>query len=715
MKMKKDAILKRILAIVLAASAASGCAQSNGTATPAESAAPATPAAESQAPSETPAAEHDYKTGTPWLCSFLDGNVTKDTPMPDLKDDFYLACNKDALAGMTIPDGYRSMGTQMETAIQVDEDIKNLFTSSEKAESHDGQLALDLYSFLSDWDSRNKVGAAPLKKMTDAVEAIDSLDALTAYLAEAPIEDRLSNPYSCHSYADPDNSSVSILTVVSPDLMLNDAAEYTEITPLGQITKDAKSTFARRLLLKLGYTEEDAQRMIENCLSFETELASSMLTQTDMKSPSYIQMVNNHYTREELTKLQGSLPILDTMEKVYGFPKAETYLVMQPKNIEKLNSLYTEENLDRIKDYMIVNGIQPYASVLDRECYDWATECTNEINGTAGSLPDEIALSQMVNGFLDWPVARLYCERYLDQKDKDRIREFIEEVIAEYYGIIQEADFLSEETKTHAIEKLDTMNRQVLWPDDWTKYEYAALDFTPAAEGGTLWDAITALSRYLTKKQAEKYSQPFDKDYWEMTPTTFNCAYSPTTNSISIMGAFARGTIYNPEMSDEDLYAKIGTVIGHEISHAFDSMGAQFDKDGNVNQWWTDQDWNAFEEKNQKVIDYFAKIHPWEGQDYYPESKGGEAVADMAAVKCMLRLAAKKENFDYDKYFRSLADLWLAKGTLNMTYIYITDEHPLPYLRVNCPLQQYDEFLDFYGIKEGDGMYLAPEDRINVW
>ena len=200
-----------------------------------------------------------------------------------------------------------------------------------------------------------------------------------------------------------------------------------------------------------------------------------------------------------------------------------------------------------------------------------------------------------------------------------------------------------------------------------------------------------------------------------MTPTTFNCAYSPTTNSISIMGAFARGTIYNPEMSDEDLYAKIGTVIGHEISHAFDSMGAQFDKDGNVNQWWTDQDWNAFEEKNQKVIDYFAKIHPWEGQDYYPESKGGEAVADMAAVKCMLRLAAKKENFDYDKYFRSLADLWLAKGTLNMTYICITDEHPLPYLRVNCPLQQYDEFLDFYGIKEGDGMYLAPEDRINVW
>ena len=155
-------------------------------------------------------------------------------------------------------------------------------------------------------------------------------------------------------------------------------------------------------------------------------------------------------------------------------------------------------------------------------------------------------------------------------------------------------------------------------------------------------------------------------------------------------------------------------VIGHEISHAFDSTGAQFDQDGNMKQWWTDEDWAAFSERNEKLNEYFKKIHPWEGQDL-AENKTGEACADMSGMKCMLRMAAKKDGFDYDRFFRSYADFWMEKGTLTITYIYCDDEHPLPYLRVNCTLQQFDQFLDFYGIKEGDKMYLAPEDRVNIW
>ena len=167
-------------------------------------------------------------------------------------------------------------------------------------------------------------------------------------------------------------------------------------------------------------------------------------------------------------------------------------------------------------------------------------------------------------------------------------------------------------------------------------------------------------------------------------------------------------------MSDEDLYARLGHVIGHEISHAFDSTGAQFDKDGNMKQWWSDEDWTAFQERNEKLNAYFNNIHPWEGQNF-AENKTGEACADMGGMKCMLRLAAKKDGFDYDKFFRSFADLWLSKVTQNVVYIYINNEHPMNYLRINCTLQQFDEFLDLYEIKEGDTMYLAPEDRVNIW
>ena len=168
-------------------------------------------------------------------------------------------------------------------------------------------------------------------------------------------------------------------------------------------------------------------------------------------------------------------------------------------------------------------------------------------------------------------------------------------------------------------------------------------------------------------------------------------------------------------MSDEELYARIGMVIGHEISHAFDSTGAQYDKDGNMNLWWTQEDWKAFNEKNARLEAYYSAMQAWEGENLDGSILTGEACADMGGLKCMLRIAAKKEGFDYDRFFRSYADLWLAEGTLNYTYSHLKDEHPLPYLRVNCVLQQYDEFLDFYGITEGDGMYLAPEDRVNIW
>ena len=163
------------------------------------------------------------------------------------------------------------------------------------------------------------------------------------------------------------------------------------------------------------------------------------------------------------------------------------------------------------------------------------------------------------------------------------------------------------------------------------------------------------------------------------------------------------------------MYAKLGTVIGHEISHAFDPTGAQFDKDGNFANWWTEEDNKVFMERTEKMAAYFNAMHPWEGQNFFGQIMTGEACADMAGLKCMLLIAAEKENFDYDAFFRAYADLWLTKDTLQRAYTRIYDTHPMSYLRINATLQQYDEFLNFYDIKEGDGMYLAPEDRVAIW
>lgn len=657
----------------------------------------------------------DYTTGTPWLCSFLDGNVTVDTPTPDLKDDFYLAVNKDDLASRQIPEGYSICGTLYDVAMQSDEDIKNLFTENSEADSHDAQLALNLYSLFMDWDTRNELGVTPLKEDVDAVEAIDSIEALTEYLGTTPYEDQVGSLYEIAMMDDLDDSSVHVLYIAQGPLFLDDPAEYRELTAYGASIKEARTKLAGRILQKLGYSEEEAAGKIVNCLAFETELAQAMMTKEEQGKPDYISRINNRYTRDELEEAQGELPILDVLEKAMGYPQADSYLLYQPEWLAKLNELYTEENLTKIRDSLIVKEVIASAASLDRECYEWSVECNNAIRGSKGMLPDETVFSSRVAGVLPWPVSRLYTEKYLSQDDKDRISEMIDEILAEYHGIIEEADFLSDETKEAAFGKLETMGKCVLWPDDWSAYDCEELEIASAEEGGTVRDALKAVSRFSIAKNIQDYPEPVDKEKWLYPPTTVNCFYNPQANNITILGAFARGEIYDPDMSEEELYAKLGTVIGHEISHAFDSTGAQFDKDGNMTQWWTEDDLSAFKERNDKLVAYFDKIHPWEGQDYMASIKSGEACADMGGIKCMLRIAAKKDDFDYDEFFRAYADLWAAKGTLGTAQDYIRDSHPFSYLRVNCTLQQYDEFLDFYGIEEGDGMYLAPEDRVNIW
>ncbi len=672
-----------------------------------------TAATEAGATADT-APQADFTTGTPWICSIADGAVTADTPT-NLKDDFYLAANKDDLLSLQIPDGYSYAGTITDLLRKNDEDIKNLFTSGKTTEDHDAQLALNLYSLYMDWDSRNAAGITPLKNKVDVVEAIDSMEGLLTYLKETPSRDVLYYPYDIGPYVNLDDSSTYTMYIDSPILLLEDSAQYANLTDFGRSRKEAYRTLSTKLLVKMGYSEEEAAAKYDNCLAYETALAPSIMTAEEENQPDYYTRINNHYTRDQVIEAQGNLPVLNRIVDIDGYPQKDDYLVCQPQWLAKLCELFTEDNLTMIKDYLIVRGSIDAAYALDRECYEWTNDCNNAISGSSGILPDETVFAKSVNTTLAWPVSKLYVETYLKPEDKDRLQELVAEVIEQYHGIINEADFLSDETKAAAIEKLEAMGTNVLWPDDWDAYSCEGLEIASAADGGTLWQALGDIGDFKTAKKVKEYSEPVNKKLWPATPATVNCYYQASRNSIYILGAFAQGDVYNSEMSDEEMFAAIGAVIGHEISHAFDSTGAQFDKDGNMASWWTEEDYAAFSDKNKKLEEYFNAIQPWESEHCKGSIVTGEACADMGGIKCMLRIASQKENFDYDKFFRSFAHLWLNKATYNRVLRLLNNTHPLEYLRVNTVLQQYDEFLDCYDIKEGDGMYLAPEDRVNIW
>ena len=662
-------------------------------------------------PSES-SEKKDYTTGTPWLDCDLEGNVTPETNV-SLKDHFALAVCKDKILSLEIPQGYSSGGTTMDIVLQNVKDIKQMFLGDAPKE-RSALLAYNLFWLMKDWDSRNAQGVSPLKKLIDKIEAIDTVQALAAYLLETPEEEQFARLWEGGSTEDLVDSTKRVLGFVAADLLLEDSAEYLEPTELGKIKKGAMERCLKTILLKLGYTEEESLKKIDNCFAFEKLLAPTIPTAEEQNSPEYFSNANNFFSYDDVKKMAGILPVLERLE-AEGFPKADTYLVIMPKFLPRLSELFTQENLPMIKDCLIMRNAFSAVRYLDRECFDARIRYGNEVYGATGTLPDEDYFTSLVSTLLKWPVGRLYAETYLRESDKIRISNMIDKIIKTYHGIINDAEFLSDTTKANAIEKLDSMKKFVLYPDSWEKYDCPNLRFPSKEEGGTLWQAITAIRADKHARDVKEHFEPVDKDKWPEPPSKVNCQYNVATNSVYIYGAFTQGEMYSSEMSDEEMLGRIGWVCGHEISHAFDANGGQFDKYGNMNKWWTDEDYAAFLKRNEKMAAYYNNMHPWEGQNFRGNIMTGEGTADMGGLKAILRIAKEMENFDYDALFRSLSYVWLSKGTIGEALEHINDPHPMGYLRVNCTLQQFDEFLNFYGIKEGDGMYLAPEDRVAIW
>ena len=297
--------------------------------------------------------------------------------------------------------------------------------------------------------------------------------------------------------------------------------------------------------------------------------------------------------------------------------------------------------------------------------------------------------------------------------------------------MIGEEEWLSEETKAAAIEKLDNMAVKVVRPDNTADYSDA--DVKSYEEGGTLVDAVAQAKLVMNAHIAEKSGDPkWDRNFWDIyntgvfATTEANCVYYPNQNAIYITAGWLAisDVLFDDDMSFEQLAVSIVSIIGHEMSHGFDSHGSKFDlngcaydNNGNQTDWMTLEDRAHLDERAAKVAGYFALARPIPGQQKVNgENVKDEAIADMGGIKALLYMAKDMPDFDYDAFFRAYAALWAEQTTEQMELMFIkTDEHPLAFHRINITLQQFDEFIKTYDIKPGDGMYLAPESRVNVW
>jgi putative endopeptidase len=652
-------------------------------------------------------ASYEIGGGNPWLNSNIKENVVN-SEKPSEKDDFNMAVNYDWVKTNDIPEGYSSYsGFTIVSQIIDEKAIATL--EDESLEGHDAELVRAMYNGFLDWDSRNEEGLTPLEPYVKDIESLSSISDVSEYVCD--VERSIFTPtlVSVENAPDLTDSTRYVTDFDHTSLLLGDSAEYKTLSTVGQLMYDAYRKLFVSMMTRMGYTEDQANAYYDASMAYETALAESVLTSVELADPSIYEKILNYYEPSQMKDLAPNFPVEEFI-KASGYDNAEVFIVTEPNALTKISELYTDENLDIIKGYMIVQTVIGCAADLDRESFEANLAAANEISGSTGALSDQKYAYSVVNGALPEPMEKAYMTKYDTTETKKVITQICKDVAAVYREMLQGEDWLSDQTREYAIEKLDTLSINVVEPQEYLDYSKLNL------EGLSYFEMKKALEEYSVMLDHEYTNGTVNKNLWGMSTLLTNAFYNPTNNSINILLGILDEDFYNDDMSKEQIYAGIGSVIGHEISHAFDTNGAQFDKDGNYSNWWTDEDYTAFQNRAQKLIDYYNGITVYGDENAIGSMVQTEAIADMAGIKAMLTLAAKEENFDYKLFFESYAHIWKEISTYEDTYSQLTqDPHPLSYLRVNASVQQFDEFYNAFDVKEGDGMYLAPDNRVLVW
>ena len=654
--------------------------------------------------------------GSPWVNWSLRENIAQAEKKPDSpKDDFYLWVNYDWLKSAEIKPGNYITTPMLDAENEIVEQAFEVLNDTTLT-SEDATMVQHLYKAFLDWDARNALGVAPLQKEIDRIRAVSSIGELTQLLCAEDYRGATLFTYGVRR--GPNDPDTWITEVVAQDLLLEDSAEYRERTDYGDLCEASLRSVFPRMMKKLGYSPEETSEMLDLAFALETELADSMITKAEEMAPDHIQRINNEMSRAEAETLCSSFPWLDIMY-ADGYAGAQRFLVYEPAWLQKMDEIWREERLEHLKNDLIVTTVQGYMCFLDRESYDLYWEMQNKKYGIEGSTPDEDIAYYFVCSFLPKQMACAFFEKYDPTKMKNDITRICKEAIDCYREMLREEEWLTEETRAKAIEKLDAMHILAVYPEKWPDYSGLSI------EGLGLYDCLHAISRYDGQICRSLVDQPVDRDLWYYTGEDAsmnnvlqgNAIYDPSLNTFIILRGILGDTIYREDMSDEELYGAIGTIIAHEISHAFDPTCSQYDATGKLNSWWTEADHDAFDARAKKLIDYYNGMTIFSGIHLFGENIQGEAVADMGGVKCMLRLLEKKkEDVDYRTFFEAFARIYRTLITVEMEhYKLLQDPHPADYIRVNSVVQQFPQFFETYGIQEGDGMWLAPEDRVAVW
>ncbi len=639
------------------------------------------------------------------------------------KKDFYNYVNGNWMKNTEIPDDQVRWGGFGVLRKSTDQDVLKILNNAKESGAYgadtDQAKALAIFTSELDTVARNEAGIKPLQPALDAIASIKTVEDFQKVVTTRATE--VAQPFfGIAAFSNPSNSAMNAAYITPGGLGLPDRDYYTNTDAKSIEIREKYVDHITRMLQFLGDSEAAARKQAETILAFETKLAEPRL---DKVASRDFRNFNNPRSLEEVQKMVSAVQWEQALKDMGVAKKLDTIIVMQPTYMQTVQNTLAKKNIDTWKTVMRWQTLNSSAGALSTEIEKANWEFYSQyLSGAKKQRPaDERALAT-VNGSVGEAVGQLYVEEMFPPEAKAKAETMIANVIAAYKERISNLDWMSDSTKVKAIEKLDKFTVKIGYPDTWE--DYSSMDVKAS---NSYYENMMAVANWQFKDNLDKINEPVDRTEWGMSPQTVNAYFNPFNNEIVFPAAILQPPFYDYKADEAVNYGGMGAVIGHEISHAFDDSGSRFDAQGNLVNWWTDEDLEKFTERGNKLAEQYSNIEVMDSVFINGKFTLGENIGDLGgllgAYDGLQRYykengrPGKIDGFTPEqRFFMSWATVWRTKQREEALRTQVkTDSHSPGMYRAIEPLKNIDAFYEAFNITEGDPMYVAPENRVRIW
>ncbi|WP_125607225.1 M13 family metallopeptidase [Lapidilactobacillus bayanensis] len=629
------------------------------------------------------------------------------------QDNLYLSVNGEWAKTANIPADRSTAGGFADLVVGVEDLLLADFTKFRQdltqVKQPELQEAVKLSQLALDFAKRGEEGTHPAVALLAKLDALKSWADVNAQLADL-IKDGTALPFSMDVEPDMKNTSAYLLYIDVPGLILPDKTYYDADNENGKQLLAVWTKMAIAVLQKFGYDESLAVELVDQAKAFDAAIVPFVKNSEELAD--YTKQYNP-YQFADFLKLAPEVDFATAVPEVLQ-STPEKVILTQPKYFENLGKLVTAETFAQYKGWLIVKEILGTTGFLSEELRQLGGTYGRAISGQKEAPNQAKHAYRLANSYFSDVVGKYYGETYFGDTARQDVAKMVKTMINVYKNRLANNSWLSQATKDKAIVKLNNIVIKVGYPDK-VRAIYSQLKVKTAAEGGNLLTNVFNLDKTYRLDNFAKVNQPVDRTRWAMPGNLVNACYDPSFNDITFPAAILQAPFYSLQQTSSQNYGGIGAVIAHEISHAFDNNGAKFDEQGNMVNWWTDADYAAFEKRTQAMIKEFDGI-PYAGSKVNGKLVISENVADGGGLSCALEAAKEEADVDLKAFFTNWAAVWRMKATNEYSQLLLSiDVHSPGPLRANVQAQNMDDFYTAFDVTDQDGMWLAPEERVNIW